>query len=43
MEREGAYYRLHLPEKRFLDFEHFEALMRRADLEEGLAAFKTLR
>ncbi|BDG27539.1 hypothetical protein TthSNM66_21750 (plasmid) [Thermus thermophilus] len=43
VEREGAYYRLHLPEKRFLDFEHFEALMRRADLEEGLSAFKTLR
>lgn len=43
VEREGAYYRLHLPEKRFLDFERFEELMRKADLEEGLSAFKTLR
>ncbi|TBH20068.1 GAF domain-containing protein [Thermus thermamylovorans] len=43
VEREGEYYRLHLPEKRFLDFERFEELMRKADLEEGLSAFKTLR
>jgi len=43
VEREGEYYRLRLPEDRFLDFERFEALMRKADLEEGLAAFKTLR
>jgi DNA-binding SARP family transcriptional activator len=43
VEREGEYYRLRLPEHRFLDFERFEALMRKADLEEGLAAFKTLR
>jgi len=43
VEREGEYYRLRLPERRFLDFERFEELMRRADLEEGLAAFKTLR
>ncbi|WP_448566749.1 GAF domain-containing protein [Thermus sp.] len=42
VEREGDYYRLRLPAKRFLDFERFEELMRRADLEEGLAAFKTL-
>ena len=43
VEREGEYYRLRLPQKRFLDFERFEELMRRADLEEGLSAFKTLR
>jgi DNA-binding SARP family transcriptional activator len=43
VEREGEYYRLRLPERRFLDFERFEELTRRADLEEGLAAFKTLR
>ncbi|WP_243030772.1 GAF domain-containing protein [Thermus altitudinis] len=43
VEREGEYYRLKLPENRFLDFERFEELMRKADLEEGLSAFKTLR
>ncbi|SDE92705.1 GAF domain-containing protein [Thermus arciformis] len=43
VEREGEYYHLRLPEKRFLDFERFEELMRKADLEEGLSAFKTLR
>ncbi|WP_038057452.1 GAF domain-containing protein [Thermus amyloliquefaciens] len=43
VEREGDYYRLKLPEDRFLDFERFEELMRKADLEEGLSAFKTLR
>lgn len=43
LEREGAYYRVRLPENRFLDFERFEALMRRADLEEGPQAFQTLR
>lgn len=43
VEREGDYYRLRLPEDRFLDFERFEELMRKADLEEGLSAFKTLR
>ncbi|WP_234555123.1 GAF domain-containing protein [Thermus caliditerrae] len=43
VEREGEYYRLKLPEDRFLDFERFEELMRKADLEEGLSAFKTLR
>lgn len=43
VEREGEYYRLKLPEDRFLDFERFEELMRKADLEDGLSAFKTLR
>ncbi|WP_337844676.1 GAF domain-containing protein [Thermus sp.] len=43
VEREGEYYRLHLPEPHYLDFAHFEALMRKADLEDGLSAFKTLR
>ncbi|GAA5335391.1 GAF domain-containing protein [Thermus hydrothermalis] len=43
VEREGEYYRLRLPERRFLDFERFEELMRKADLEDGLSAFKTLR
>ncbi len=43
VEREGEYYRLKLPENRFLDFERFEELMRKADLEDGLSAFKTLR
>ncbi len=43
LEREGAYYRVRLPENRFLDFERFETLMRQADLEEGPQAFRTLR